>query len=243
MRFDPVPDVEADWVILAGDIGFGSPPAEEERIQCGFDFAESRGRPVIYVLGNHEFWDHSVPGLQEELWRRSAGSERVRFLENAVEIDGGVRFLGGTLWTDFNLMGKPDIGRLEAKAYMNDYVRIRKAPQGPALLPVDTLDLHRRSLRWLVSQLQEPFDGKTVIVTHHAPSPRSLKLDYRSDPRQSAYASDLEYLFHRFRIDLWVHGHAHRAVDYRIGSTRVVSNPRGYPDQPTGFTPELVVEI
>lgn len=30
---------------------------------------------------------------------------------------------------------------------------------------------------------------------------------------------------------LWVHGHTHEAFDYRIGNTRVIVNPRAYPNE------------
>lgn len=50
---------------------------------------------------------------------------------------------------------------------------------------------------------------------------------------------------HRFGPDLWVHGHMHNSVDYRVGATRVVTNPRGYAGHEINpnFNPQLVIEI
>lgn len=56
------------------------------------------------------------------------------------------------------------------------------------------------------------------------------------------YASDLTDLIVDRRPDLWMHGHVHHAVDYGVGRTRVICNPRGHTDEATGFLPGLVVE-
>ena len=45
-------------------------------------------------------------------------------------------------------------------------------------------------------------------------------------------------------IDLWIHGHTHHGADYAIGNCRIVSNQRGYADQPVAdFRPDWIVEI
>jgi Icc-related predicted phosphoesterase len=79
--------------------------------------------------------------------------------------------------------------------------------------------------------------------THHAPSARSLSPRYAQDPVSAAYASNLDDLVEAYAPALWIHGHTHYSVDYTIGSTRVVSNQRGYRDEGLGFIPDLVVEV
>jgi hypothetical protein len=108
----------------------------------------------------------------------------------------------------------------------------------------DTLDLHYGSRRWLDAVIERGDTSGAVIVTHHAPSARSLPPERSADWPSAAYASDLEPLVEASKARLWVHGHTHWPVDYRIGETRVISNPRGYTDEPVaGFDPALVIDL
>jgi hypothetical protein len=157
-----------------------------------------------------------------------------------VELDG-VRFVGCTLWTDFRVSGDQASGMAGARD-MTDYRLIRVSPGFRRLRPADTLGWHLASVGWLRRNI-EP--GRTVVVTHHAPSPRSLDVELAESRFGGAYASDLEGLIHDTRPLLWIHGHLHRRQDYRIGETRVICNPRGYPDEAgsTGFEEGSVVEV
>ena len=124
------------------------------------------------------------------------------------------------------------------------------AEHGARLLtPEDTLALHLAHRDWLACRLAEPFDGKTVVVTHHAPHRNSLAAQYADDWLSPAFVSELPAAF--FEIpELWIHGHTHTSFDYRVGKCRVVCNPRGYlmgrmrdkPENPQ-FNPSLVVEL
>ena len=117
------------------------------------------------------------------------------------------------------------------------------------LAPEDTLALHLAHRDWLACRLAEPFDGKTVVVTHHAPHRNSLAAQYADDWLSPAFVSELPAEF--FEIpELWIHGHTHASFDYWVGKCRVVCNPRGYllgrmrdrPENPQ-FNPSLVIEI
>ena len=58
------------------------------------------------------------------------------------------------------------------------------------------------------------------------------------------FASDLEELVIESGVLLCVHGHIHSQSDYRIGDTRIIANPRGYPREDVGeFNADLVVEV
>ncbi|HEX7240133.1 MAG TPA: metallophosphoesterase, partial [Longimicrobiaceae bacterium] len=203
----------------------------------------ARERPVVYVAGNHEYYREAIPRLTGRL-REAAGLWGVHFLEDAAVVLGGVRFLGCTLWTDFDLLGERMACADAAKAGMNDFRLIRKSPELRRFHPRDARLLHRRSVRWLREALETPFDGPTVVVTHHAPSARSCAPHFREAPLTAAYASDLEWMLDGSAA-LWAHGHTHRCVDYAVGGTRVVSNQRGYhPDGGVdGFDPARVVEV
>jgi Icc-related predicted phosphoesterase len=111
---------------------------------------------------------------------------------------------------------------------------------------------HKNSVRWLTEQLATPFDGETVVVTHHAPSPKSLVAGKPYLDLDWYYASDAEHLMHGDNAPvLWIHGHIHRNQDYVVGNTRVVCNPRGYPlstlknapRENPDFIEDLVIEV
>jgi Icc-related predicted phosphoesterase len=111
---------------------------------------------------------------------------------------------------------------------------------GTRLLPSDTLAFHEAAVAWLDRTLAEPHNGPTVVVTHHAPSPRSVPHFYRGSLLSPAFNSNLEPLIRRYQPELWVHGHTHWSVDYAIGRTRLYSNQKGYPGEATGFSLECI---
>jgi predicted phosphohydrolase len=228
--------VEADAVVLAGDIDLGI---------RGLEWAAKTfpNLPVIYIAGNHEFYGHSSPKIDKAM-RETARALGIHFLANDAVILDDVRFLGATLWTDFEIMGHRESAIEVAKTRMRDYAKIRIDPQYRKLRPSDTLGWHRLSKRWLEERLQEPFAGPTVIVTHHAPSATSLDPRFPSDDVNAAYASDLDAMIESSAAKFWIHGHTHFNVDYRIGQTRVITNQRGYVDTPDEtFDPSLVLEV
>jgi len=238
LEFAPVniPPTDANVVVLAGDIHLGRAGRRWARGQF-------RGKPVIYVLGNHEFYRHSLPELTETLKRETDGSD-VHLLENrAVEIEG-YTFLGCTLWTDFQLSPDPDAAMRAAEEIMSDYSIIEFGPERRVLRAQDTARLHAESVAWLQSSLLNCDRTSTIVVTHHAPSPRSEAPYHANSPLKPAFASKLDSLIEQSGVPLWIHGHTHYNVNYKIGSTRVLTNQRGYPDQLCkGFDPSLVVEI
>src|SRR5690606_38305588 len=88
-----------------------------------------------------------------------------------------------------------------------------------------------------------PFDGRTVVVTHHGPHPGSVHTRYENAAVNGAFVSDLSSLIKAGRPDLWVHGHVHDTFDYRVGSTRVVANPKGYRNENPLFDPAMVIDV
>jgi predicted phosphodiesterase len=233
--FDP-PEVEADIVILAGDIHLKSK---------GLAWAKERFRsgPVIYVMGNHEYYGTALPKHTAALKAEAKGGN-IHVLETDVLELGGVTFLGCTLWTDFEVFGDPRIAGYMATQQMTDYRRIRVSPSYRKLRSIDTAVLHRRSVRWLEEELRARRGERMVVVTHHAPSLRSVPEGLRENILSAAYASNLERLVAESGAALWIHGHIHAASDYVIGETRVVCNPRGYPDEVnTGFIDDWTLEV
>jgi len=187
-------------------------------------------------MGSHEFYGHDIPRLTQKLEEETAGTD-IHVLENkAVEI-GDVVFLGCSLWTNFALGNDPSIGALIAEGAMNDFKRIRFFPGFTRLRAGHLRRIHADSVLWLQQQFEWYRCRKIVVLTHHAPSPKSIPAKWLGDPLNCAFASNLEAL-------LWVHGHIHSQSDYQIGSTRVIANPRGYPNEEmTEFRPDFVIEV
>lgn len=233
--FEP-PPVKADAVVLAGDIGTGV---------HGVAWARNRfpGVPVVYVPGNHEYYGAKLSGLVPKMQEAALGCD-VRVLSDASVLVSGVRFLAATLWTDFRLFGNPLLAETEARDRMNDFRRIRVGSDYRKLRPSDTIRAHNEAVRWLTRELSGPADGPVVVVTHHAPSLRSIKPTLQREQLSAAFASHLDELVANSGAALWVHGHTHWNVDYRIGATRVVTNQRGYPGEETeGFRADLSIEV
>jgi len=232
--FEPVP-VDADVTVLAGDTW-----TKGRGVQWAADAFPDR--PVLYLLGNHEYYNAACPSMLEKMKVAAADTNVVILEKDVVEV-GGVRFLGCTLWTDFAFLGDPARAMAAAAQGMNDYRLIRVSPQYRKIRPADTLGIHRGSVDWLEAELQET-EGPTVVITHHAPSPRSLPEQDSPEILNAAYLSNLEGLILESGPDLWIHGHLHHSVDYRLGGTRVLSNPRGYGFEPNqGFEPDRVMEV
>lgn len=115
---------------------------------------------------------------------------------------------------------------------------------GGPLRAHDTLTRHLESRAWLAERLSQLHDGPTVVVTHHAPIVRERPDNPLLAAIGGAFASDLSDLMGADAVDLWIFGHIHRTVDVDVNGTRVLSNQRGYPEEPvSGFDPELVVDL
>jgi len=233
---------DADVVVLAGDI---ARPKEAVAWALGFD------KPVLYVPGNHEFYGFRMQDAARELQQLSSGTH-VQVLDNRALVLGGVRFLGTTLWSDFRLFKEAGLQARamdEAQRFMRDFSRIRTgSPLAEAVLaPSDTADLFAANVRWLEGELSRSHPGPTVVITHHAPSPRSIHPRFADSLLNACFVSDAEHLLDASRVRLWIHGHTHDSFDYLLNGTRVVCNPRGYAkdgvNENLRFDPELVIEV
>jgi predicted phosphodiesterase len=235
------PATDADLVILAGDIA---------RPEQAIEWASGLGKPVLYVPGNHEFYGSSIPGTLDRLRRLCEGSI-VRMLDGDEVHISGVRFLGATLWTDFLLYGEGE-GHQSAVAaadgFMRDYRRIHVDEAASTLFtPAHSAALFARDAAWLSARLAQPHPGATVVITHHAPSPRSIHPRFAGAPLNACFVSNAEHLLDGRRAQLWIHGHTHDSFDYVVNGTRVVCNPRGYArdgiNENALFDPNFTAEV
>ena len=232
---------EADVVVLAGDIHVGA-AGVEWAIEM---FPE---HPVLYVPGNHEFYFCDVDQTLVAM-RHAATGSNVQILDRGMAEFDGVRFLAATLWTDFKLYaGNDEVehawAKVDARRHVPDYdgrIRYLQAGREQEVTPDITQRWHEASCAWLSRQLCKHSAGPTVVVTHHAPSGRSIAPDYVGNPISAAYASNLDALAQKATV--WMHGHTHCNSAYTIGNCRVVCNPRGYGSEVEGFDPGFVIDL
>lgn len=229
-----------DAVVVAGDVCEGSVQAFEHLRRL-----VPMPIPILMVLGNHEYYRRLVPD-ELALARAQAPSFNVHVLENDTVVVNGVRFAGATLWTDYRIFGDTNIGAAmnACAASMNDHRRIgwQKAPW-LRFRPQEAALLHHRSRAFIESVLATSFDGPTVILSHHAVHMNSILPKYQTDPVTAAFVSDLSATIEKHQPALWVHGHVHNSCDYRVGETRIVSNPHGYGGENPAFDGKLVMQV
>jgi len=232
-----------DVLIMAGDL--------MPHMERGVDWLRERipDRPVIYIAGNHEAYHCDIDDTREQAKEAAAGTN-IHVLENESVVIDGVRTLAGTLWTDFQLFDAPEIAMRAAAQFMNDYRLIRTDAYSRILRPLDTLARHVATRQFIENGLSQPFSGPTVVVTHHGPYRGALRAGHERDVLSAAYASDLSPVIKRYQPDVWIFGHTHRSDNMLLGSTRIVSNAKGYGPQVAGgqwenpaFDPTFTIEI
>ena len=238
-------------LILAGDICTGL-DAE------GFIFAMcKRFHKVVYVLGNHEFYHKEYNKLRRQ-WNEYPGlpnnfillDDHVAIIDDPYETGKYARLVGGTLWTNFR--NGDYLAMHRARAGMNDFYCIKWKEKNDAgkyykrkLMPEDTIRAHKQTLFFITETLREPFDGPTVVVSHHLPHPLCVDPVFKGNGLNSAYMSNLDDVIADNDIAVWCHGHTHANVDVEIHDTRILCNPRGYDphDLNPGFIDDLTFEV
>jgi calcineurin-like phosphoesterase family protein len=239
---------QSDVVVLAGDLHEGT---------RGLEWAAQTfpGRPIVHVPGNHEYYDGEFAAVREAM-RRRARELGIVHLDDETAVLNGVRFIGATLWADLLLYGEEGKTALLSRGLdrLVEYRCVRF--DGGPFKPEHSIALHAASRAFLERALAEPFDGPTVVITHHSPHPNSIHPRFKGYVTNPAFASDLSGLMGK--AALWIHGHTHASFDYQVAGTRVLANLRGYAgrhpvsgrlhgsaEQPenAAFDPALTVEL
>ena len=237
-----------DVAVAAGDIDGSCRNA----VEALAGMPALRDSPIVYVCGNHEhyrkvFQDNIADGIEAAL------GTNVHLLHRGEVVIHRVRFVGATLWTDYDLDGDAGYAMALANRYMNDHAIIEYRREDGTIdlfSPADALAEHRKDLAFIRKTLATPHAGPTVVFTHHLPSRRSIAPQFASSSLNPSFASDLDHLIQDYQPDLWIHGHTHHLCDYMIGMTRVLCNPKGYGPangqvlhENRKFDPRLIVQI
>ena len=244
----PEPNNTADQTTVANGTGLGRRQMTAQRFRdffkrCSFQFPH-----VIYIMGNHEFYNGKFYAAIDYMREELAKYPNIYMLENDTKIIDDVVFVGGTLWTNMNKRDPLTMHAIEGM--MNDFRIIRNDKRNYATMSaLDVAIRHDKTLAYIKLIVQEHKDKKCVVVGHHSPSFQSAHEMYKHETLMNGgYHSDLsEFILDRPQIVLWTHGHTHHPFDYVIGETRIVCNPRGYENdgysEDTDWNPDILLEI
>lgn len=241
---DPLLTDKESALILAGDIWHSKKPFSFKGKSWIADMSQ-QFKYVIIVLGNHDFWGGDI---QEEYlnYRTSIASQdlfNVFLLQNSSLYFDGLKIIGATLWTDYLDENHVCFSNAEISG-MKDYVFINDGEK--KISAKRLLAEHKQSKNYIFENTQKDYaDQKIVVITHHSPSYKSRAEHLINDANKitiGLYHSNFDNLIAKSKIDLWIHGHSHYAVNYFINNTKIIANPRGYSDENTGFNPWLLVD-
>jgi predicted MPP superfamily phosphohydrolase len=223
-----------DLLIIAGDLieartylgEFHSTRLEGEPTNRFLKFFQNelaKYKQVLYILGNHEFYNGKIETITE-IYPQTL-PKNVKVLNRDTFEYGDYLFVGATLWTDCNKGDWFTIQNL--KQNMADFSIIRYNEK--RFLPEDSVELHKKDLDYIKTIVNQNKDKKIFVITHHTPSFKSCHAKYNGKMINGAFHSELsEFILDNPNIKYWAHGHTHDPFDYEIGECRVICNPRGY---------------
>ncbi len=242
--FLPADERDAESIlVLAGDIS-----SNAEQLLAFLDACCKRFPKVYYVAGNHEWYRHDYVHHTKDLTAAIHNHQttlgaltNLKFALDEVGYeeleDLKLRFVFTPLWAD----GGPTLAdRGTVGFYLNDFRLITMPSHGdlsyrqiPRKFSVDDMmDIHKRQKAGIEEHLKQPFDGRTVVITHHLPSRRLVSARFwpgdGSDGANGGFASDCDNMMAVHEPWLWIHGHTHDTIDTKLWKTRIVCNPAGY---------------
>lgn len=224
---------EPDLLVVAGDLSndpIRSWPKALARLGQLIDPAK-----LVIVPGNHDYYSFRLDA--EHLLREMCSDAGARFAQKEEVRLGKIRILCCTLWTDFSLTGDVRQAIDAAGRVMHDYRLVHTGEPGlpfqqktRLITPQDILMTHRDHRAWLEAALRAPHfagdEGRTVVVTHHGPSPATAAGEI--DRLTPSFHSDLDDLILETRPDVWFFGHSHRRCRATVGQTDIRCLSIGY---------------
>ena len=231
-----------DVIVRAGDLA----PINTGAVRYAAE-EWARAAHILYVPGNHEYYGADIDRARKLLAEQCA-THGITLLDTDALVIDDVHFIGATLWTDFlldGIAGEPGADR--AALGISDFDGWIQYERGTGRFTTyESVRRHTGERAFIEAELADAErDGTTaVVITHHAPTARSIAPRFHASPLNPAFASNLEGVITRFQPALWIHGHVHSSVDVMLGETRVVANPGGYnADENPHYDPALCVEL
>ena len=244
--FKQLKDDEINILLIAGDIAGSSYFTTKMVEQIAKYINDCRLKTkVIFTIGNHEPYSYDIESKTIEdinRWLRvNYNSGTVEFLQDTYTVIDDYVIFGSTLYTDFSLCNNQKNDMIDIPRYINDfkYCKTETEDEVYTVKPVDYLHKFIKS-RYMIKEVCKKFpDKKIVILTHFAPSGKSIHSQYVASNLNPFYASNLEDIINEYdNIKLWCHGHTHNQFDYKIGNTTILCNPYGYYGYEQVLTPD-----
>jgi len=221
-----------DVLLLAGDIGLAS---DSYTYMDWLEAACKQYTEVVMIMGNHEHYHGDFLRSYTQIKEATKDIENYVLLENESHLtQDGTLILGCTLWSDIDPQYEAIIN-----SQMNDYIIVKN------LSTAVSRTRHKHSVRWLTDQLKNS-EGleKVIVMTHMSPTMKAPE-EYRGNYLNSAYGTDLTKLILEWQPSIWIHGHTHTSMSYKVGDTPIRCNPRGYQGHALNpeFNPDFTVEV
>lgn len=229
----PVPDIrlnaDVDVLVLAGNIDI-----QEQGARYAVKQSQRLDIPVIYVLGNHEFYGTQHRPVIEKVLEETHGTD-VTILDAESVVIADTLFIGATLWTDLELFGSNRKNQVLSHAALNssdfDNIRLVHKPFSRAFTPSISCFWHEEDRAFIEAELAKDYDGKKVVISHHAPSRECLSSEEQEDLLSACHASHLDWMIDKYQPEAWLYGHTHYPNQLQRGKTTVINNPAGNSQQ------------
>lgn len=226
---------EADVLVMAGDFTVAGLLDDLEIL------AHTIKKPIVYVAGNHDYYYGVFERVNERLQHLGSYLPNFYFLNNRCVEIGNTRFIGSTLWSNFDLARNPREFAYHARSMVGDFMVIKKSSTR-TFTPDDCSKLNEESRQFLKREVNASFTGKKAVITHFLPSPISIHPRFKGNYLNPYFCCDCENSIGG-SISIWIHGHTHESIDYVHKGTHVIANPRGYFNENRTFNDRFVVEI
>ena len=228
-----IPFYDCDAIVFAGDIAC---PIQES-MEFLLDYSKKLKKPVIAVLGNHDFYRSNYEDALDYARKRATESQYLYLLEKDSCVINDIKFIGCTLWSDFSYKTGGNVSIQEDNAYIaqadiSDFYEIRFSKENKKFSAMKCISLFQGSVNYLKEELQNTKDNqKVVIVTHFGIDKQCSNKKHFNSNLQPYFISNVHDLLHNYNIDLWIYGHTHCSNTFSIANTRIVGNQVGYPTE------------
>jgi calcineurin-like phosphoesterase family protein len=206
-------------LVLAGDIS-----SKQAQLQAFLEIIEHRFLKVLFLCGNHEWYGHDMSAYAPVLESMPLKNTEVAALTVKCYVHDNVRIIFGTLWADggATLADRSAVGR-----YLRDFYVIRKKDQLRWTVP-DMAEAFKVQKAAIVDRLKQPFEGVTIVATHHMPSLRLCHPRFGNEANGGFASNCDDILAYDHAPNVWIHGHTHDTIDTKLWKTRIVCNPSVY---------------